>query len=93
MFFAKAFKLAIIGGLLGREGRKTTPAELASKLGALASNDLSGWDQLECGGRFQDPRLEAIRQEAKAVELPFWEEDRALLARLAARAAALGPQG
>ena len=87
-----ALPLAIIGGVIGRKGRESTPNELASELSELARGDMSGWDDLECGGPFRDPRLEAIRQEAMAVELPFREEDRALLARLAAKAHALQSQ-
>ena len=88
---AIALPFAIVGGLFFST-RKCTPQELAAELNALAADDMRWWDGLECGGRIQDPRLEAIRQEAMAVELPFRDQDRALLTRLAAKAAAITPQ-
>src|SRR5688572_23965244 len=83
-----AIPLALIGAAIGRKGRKCTPAELASELKELAAGDMSFWDQLECVP-LRDPRLEAIRQEAMAVDLPFREEDCVLLRRLAVKATAL----
>jgi hypothetical protein len=81
---------ALVAGI-GFRGRTCTPKELALELEGLAAGDMSYWDQLECV-RLKDPRLEAIRQEAMAVNLPFREEDQNLLRRLAARAAALQPR-
>jgi hypothetical protein len=84
-----AIPLAIISGIFSRS-RKCTPRELASELNELAAGEMGGWDQLECVP-IKDPRLEAIRQEAMAVHLPFREEDHQLLKHLAAKAAALQP--
>src|ERR1051326_8246879 len=81
---------AVVGGLFSKK-RDCTPEELASELKELAAGKMSGWDQLECV-RIKDPRLESIRQEAMAVELPFRQEDRELLAYLATKVALLSPR-
>ena len=71
--------------------RKCTPEELAADLRKFADGTEGDrdWDDLECGGPFEDPRLEAIRQEAMHVELPLRPEDRIMLGALAFRAGSL----
>ena len=83
------FPFAVMVGLLSEGRRKCTPQQLAGELARLGAGDMSGWDRLECGGRMRDPRLEAIRQEAMAVSLPFRPQDQAKLAELSQKAARL----
>jgi hypothetical protein len=83
--------VALIAGLFSK-GRKCTPEELASDLKKFADGtDTDGeWDHFE-SVPIQDPRLETIRLEAlRTVHLPLQVEDRAKLAQLSVKAAALG---
>jgi hypothetical protein len=82
-----AIPVALIAGIRFKD-RKCSPEKLASELKALAAGDMSYWDQLESVS-IRDQRLEAIRQEAMAVALPFRPSDRAKLVELALRAEAL----
>jgi hypothetical protein len=86
-----ALPLILIAAIFFRKNRKCAPKELALELNQLAAGDMDGWDEMECV-QIEDPRLEAIRQEAMAVHLPFRAEDRQLLTRLASKAAALHPR-
>ena len=77
---------AVIAGLISRRGRNYTAQEMAAQLQRLAQGDMSGWDDLECGGPLRDARLEALRQEAMTVELPLRPQYRAKLADLSLQA-------
>jgi len=87
-----ALPVAIVAGLLSK-GRKCTPEELAADLDVFASGTEGemAWDRLE-SVPILDPRLEGIRREAMAVNLPLRAEDRDLLGRLAVKARLLTPQ-
>jgi hypothetical protein len=79
------FPLAALAAAFLKKTRNCTPQELASDLRELADGKYESWDELECVP-IEDPRLEAIRQEAMTVALPFRPEDRIKLAALAQRA-------
>jgi hypothetical protein len=86
---AVALPVAIVAGLFLSKGRKCTPEELAADLDEFASGTEGemAWDRLE-SVPILDPRLEGIRREAMAVNLPLRAEDRDLLGRLAVKARA-----
>jgi hypothetical protein len=87
-----AMPFGLIAGLLSK-GRNCTPEELAADLKKLAegTEDEWDWDILE-SVPIADQRLEAIRQEAIAVNFPPQEAERAKLGRLALKARALSDQ-
>ena len=87
-----AMPFGLIAGLLSK-GRNCTPEELAADLKKLAegTEDERDWDILE-SVPIADQRLEAIRQEAIAVNFPPQEADRAKLGRLVLKARALSDQ-
>jgi len=84
-----ALPVALVAGLLS-EGRKCTPEELAADIDEFVSGTEGemAWDRLE-SVPILDPRLEGIRRESMAVNLPLRAEDRDLLGRLAVKARAL----
>lgn len=87
-----AMPFGLIAGLLSK-GRNCSPEELAADLKKLAegTENERDWDRLE-SVPIADQRLEAIRQEAIAINFPPQEADRATLGRLATKAKVLGDQ-